>query len=138
MNSPIRLKLLVVNESLTLRGSSLKIGPYLFDVPKYRTIYMNSKNIIFTSVSYMVIHKLCNSLAPEQSLQTWNYWNMTKNLLRHLFCYLIGSISIDLTLWKFHSQCILSIIYNMIIQTCINSLILHSNIFHNGTHILVV
>ena len=108
-----------------------------FNVSKCITTWRHSRNTIFTYASCMVIQKLCNALAPKQSLQTCNYRNMTKNLLRHLFCYVIDSISIDLTLWAFRFRCILSIIYNIIIQTCINILILHSNIFHNTTHLSV-
>lgn len=114
-----------------------KSWPFSLNFPKCTTIRRNSKNTISTSLPCKVIHKLCYAFAPEQSLQTWNYGNMTKNLSRHLFCYLIGSISTNLTLQELCFWCMLSILYNMIIRRCIYSLILHSNVFHNGISISV-
>ena len=109
-----------------------EICPFFLNFPKCKTIGRHSKNTISTSVTCMVNHKLFYAFILEQSLQTWNYGNMTKNLLRNPFCYLIGSISIDKTLQTFGFWSMLSIIYNIIIRTCIYSLIIHSNVFHNG------
>ena len=76
--------------------------PLFFDVPtKWRPICRHSKNIISTSVLCMEIHKMCYILTPEQPLETWNYQNITKNFVRHLFCHFIGSIPTCLTLWEF-------------------------------------
>ena len=62
-----------------------EICPFFLNFPKCRTIDKHSKNTISISVTCMVIHKLCYDFTPEQSLQTWNYENTTKNLLRHPF-----------------------------------------------------
>jgi hypothetical protein len=105
---------------------------FFLNFPTCITIGMHSKNTISTSITCMAIHKLFYAFTPEQSLQTWNYGNMTKNLSRHPFCYLIGSISTDKTLRTFGFRSMLSIVYNIVIRTCIYSLIIHSNVFHNG------
>ena len=114
-----------------------EICAFLLNFPKCITIGRHSKNTISTSITCMVIHKLCYDFTPEQSLQMWNYGNMTKNLSRHPFCYLIGSISTDKTLQTFCFRSMLSIIYNMIIRTCIYSLIIYSNVFHNCIQISI-
>ena len=109
-----------------------KNWPSFFDVPKCRTIYRNLKKTIFTSFICMLVHKLWSVFAHDKSLETQNYGNMMKNLVGHLICYLIGSISSNSTLRALHFCCMLSKIYNIIVRTWINRLILHSYIFHNG------
>ena len=59
--------------------------PLFFDAPKCRHICRHLKNIIFTFVLCMEIHKLCYTLTPEQLLEMWNYQNITKNFVRNLF-----------------------------------------------------
>ena len=110
---------------------------FLFDFLQCKTICRNSKNTIFTFVLCVVIHKMCYTLAPEWSLETWNYGNITKNFARDLFCELIISTSTNFTLWAFVFWCIMPIIYNMIVRTCINRLILHSNFFHNQEYLSI-
>ena len=60
-----------------------KVWPFFLHVCKCKTICGHSKNIISTSIPYMVIHKLCYVFAPKQSLQAWNNGNIMKNLTRH-------------------------------------------------------
>ena len=79
-----------------ITGFFFKVRP-LLHISKCRTICMHSNNIILNFVPFMVIHKLCNVFSPKQSLQTWNDGNITKNLVRHLFCYFIYSISTYMT-----------------------------------------
>ena len=74
-----------------------KVRPLFLHIPKYITICRNLNNDILTSVPCMVIHKCFYVFALEQSLQTWNSRNIMKNLARHLFCYLICSISTAMT-----------------------------------------
>ena len=81
------------------------------------TIYKNLNNVILTSVSCMVIHKLCYVFSPKQSLETWNYGNIKKNLVGKFIYCLIGSISINSTLREFQLCCMLSIIYNATSRT---------------------
>ena len=108
-----------------------KVWPFFLHISKCKTICKHLNNVILTYVPCMVIHKLCYAIAPEQSLQIWNDWNIMKNFVRHLFCYLICSISTYMTLWTFYFKFMLFIIYNMDIGVCINCFILHSNLFHD-------
>ena len=87
-----------------------KLWPFFLYVFKCRTICGHSKNIISTSIPCMVIHKLCYVFAPKQSLQAWNNGNITKNLTRHLFGYLICSVSTAMTYRAFCCKLILIII----------------------------
>ena len=102
------------------------------DVPKCITIYRHLKNTNSTFFPCMAIHKLCYAFALEQSLQTWNNGNITKNLARNLFCYLICSISTYMTFHTFRFKFILIIIYNMVIGACMNCFIMNSNLVHDG------
>ena len=70
-----------------------KVRPLFLHISKSRTICRHSDNIILNYVPGMVIHKLRYVIAPEQSLQTWDDGNITKNLVRHRLFYLICSIS---------------------------------------------
>ena len=79
-----------------------KNWPFFLNFPKCITICRHLKNAISTFVPCMVILKLWYDFTPKQSLQAWNYGNMTKNLSSHLFFYLIGLISTGLRLWAFH------------------------------------
>ena len=115
-----------------IKGFFFKVRPFFLHISKCRTIYRNLNNIILTYVPSMVIHKLCYVIAPEQLLQRWNDGNITKNLLRHLFCYFICTISTYMTFWTFCYKFMLIIIYNMVIGTCMNCFIMHSNLFHDG------
>ena len=92
-----------------------KVRPLFLHISKSRTICRNSNNIILTSIPGMVIHKLRYVFATEYSLQTWNDGNIMKNLMRHLFCYFIYSISTYMTFWTFCCKFMLIIIYNMVI-----------------------
>ena len=76
-----------INPKIT--GFFFKVRPLFLHISKCRTICRNSNKIILTSVPSMVIHKLRYVIAPEQSLKIRNDWNITKNLVRHLFCYVI-------------------------------------------------
>ena len=109
-----------------------KVRPIFIHIAKSRTICRHSDNIILNSVLGMVIHKLHYVFAPEQSLQTWNDGNITKNILRHLFCYFVYTISTYMTFRTFCCKFMLIIIYNMVIKACMNCFIMHSNLFHDG------
>ena len=108
-----------------------KVWPFFLHVCKCRTICRHSKNIISTSISCMVIHKLCYVFAPKQSLHAWNNGNITKNLVKNLFCYVICSLSTDMTFWTFCFKSMFLIVYKMVIMTCINCFILHSNLLYD-------
>ena len=97
-----------------------KVRTLFLHISKRKTICRHSNNIILTCVPGMVIHKLCYVFSLEQSLQTWNDGNITKNLLRHLFCYFICMASTYMTFWTFCCKFMLIIIYNMVIGTCMN------------------
>ena len=101
-------------------GFFFKVRSLFLHICKWRTIYRNSNNIILTSVPCMVIRKLRYVFSPEQLLQTWNDGNIMKNLLRHLFCYFICSISTYMTFQTFCCKFMLIIIYNMVIGACMN------------------
>ena len=94
-----------------------KARPLFLHISKCRTICRHSNNIILTSVLGMVIHKLHYVIAPEQSLKMWNDGNIVKNLMRHLFCHLICSISTYMKFQTFCCKLMLIIIYNMVIET---------------------
>ena len=109
-----------------------KVRPFFLHISKCRIICRHSNNVILTFVLCMVIHKLRYVFAHEHSLQTWNDGNIMKNLLRHLFCYLISSISTYLTFHTFYCKFMLIIIYNIVIGACMNCFIMNSNFFHDG------
>ena len=109
-----------------------KVRPLFLHISKCRTICRNSNNIILNSIPCMVIHKLRSAIAPEQSLQTWNDENIAKNLVRHLFCYLIWLIYTYMSVCTFCCKFILIVIYNMVIEPCMNCFIMHSNLYYDG------
>ena len=114
-----------------LMGFFFKVSPLFLHISNCRTICRYSNNIILNYVPCMVIHKLHYVITLEQSLQMWNDGNIMKNLMRNLFCYLICSISTNMTFQTFCFKFMLFIIYNMVIRACINCFILYSNFFHD-------
>ena len=118
-------------------GFFFKVRSLFLHISKCRTMCRNSNNIILNFVPSMVIHKLCYVIALGQSVQMWNDGNITKNLVRNLFCYLISSISTYMTFQTFCCKFMMIIIYNMVIGAWMNCFIIQSNLFHDGRQILV-